>query len=91
MIGSLAFARIPRAEAREEWREATAAKPPGRSRVAPAQFRLALPRMPRAEAWRASLPLLTFFIELGKSIDGLLGEFAGIEVEVQFNERDLGV
>ena len=39
----------------EEWREVTAAQPAGRSRVASAQFRLALPRMPRAEAQGASL------------------------------------
>lgn len=38
-----------------------------------------------------SLPLLIFLIELDKSIYGLLGEFAGIEVEVEFNERDLRV
>ena len=91
MIGSLAFARIPRAEAREGWREATAAKPAGRSRVASAQFRLALSRMPRAEARRASLPFLIFLVELDKSIHGLLGEFSGIKVEVEFNERDLRV
>jgi hypothetical protein len=39
----------------EEWREVTAAQPAGRSRVASAQFRLALPRMPRGEAQGASL------------------------------------
>jgi hypothetical protein len=39
----------------EEWRKVTAAKPAGRSRVASAQFRLALPRMPRAEGRGASL------------------------------------
>ena len=39
----------------EEWREVTAAQPAGRSRVASAQFRLALPRIPRAAARGASL------------------------------------
>jgi hypothetical protein len=38
-----------------------------------------------------SFPLLIFLIELDKSIHGLLGEFAAIKVEVEFNERDFRV
>jgi hypothetical protein len=61
---SLAFARMPRAEARGGMARGEA-KPAGRSWVASAQFRLALPRMPRAEA---GVALLAFRMRRGPQL-----------------------
>jgi hypothetical protein len=47
--------------------------------------------MAQARESGGSPPFLIFLVELDKSIHSLLGEFAGIEVEVEFNERDLRV
>ena len=68
----------------EEWREVTAAQPAGRSRVASAQFRLALPRIPRAAARGASLLFYPLII-----IKFSLDSFQNIVFQDGIRESDL--